>query len=139
MAAAYVIWRYRQQDLEKEDWWLLGMGFVVLAISILPYYFLTLLWFKIDSLWLTSLVIENYRAVRLIHPSSISLAPRRRVILYPRWRLGCRTTPQAVLVEYTLLAITMFSRLLFGLSCAAIIVWEGWRVRPQWRQVLTIG
>ena len=26
VAAGYVIWRYRRQDLEKEDWWLLGMG-----------------------------------------------------------------------------------------------------------------
>ncbi len=117
VAAGYVIWRYQRQHLEKEDWWLLGLGFVVMAISLLPYYFLTLLWFKIDSFWLTSLVIENYRAVRLIHPFFYLFSARAARYLIPQAAAWLQTTPQAVLAEYALLALTMFSRLLFGLSC----------------------
>ena len=139
VAAVYVIWRYRRQDLGQKDWWLLGMGFVVLAISILPYYFLTLLWLKIDSLWLTSLVVEHYRAVRLIHPFFYLFSARAASYLIPEAAEWLKTTPQAVLLEYAILALTMFSRLLFGLSLTAIMVWEGWRARPQWRRALTIG
>ena len=117
----------------------MGLGFVVLAISFLPYYFLTLLWFKIDSFWLTSLVIENYRAVRLIHPYFYLFSAQAARYLIPQVASWLQETPQTVLAAYTLLAITMFSRLLFGLSCAAIIFWEGWRLRPQWRQVMSIG
>ena len=139
VAAGYVIWRYRRRDLEQQDWWLLGMGFVVLAISVLPYYFLTLLWLKIDSLWLTSLVIEHYRAVRLIHPFFYLFSARAACYLVPQVAEWLQTTRQAVLVEYTILAVTMFSRLLFGLSLAAMVFWEGWRVRPHWRRAMTIG
>jgi hypothetical protein len=115
------------------------MGFVVLAISILPYYFLTLLWLKIDSLWLTSLVIEHYRAVRLIHPFFYLFSARAACYLVPQVAAWLQTSRPAVLAGYTLLAVTMFSRLLFGLSWAAIIFWEGWRTRPHWRRVLTMG
>ncbi len=139
VAAAYVIWRYRQQNLKKEDWWLLGLGFVVLAISLLPYYFLTLLWFKIDSFWLTALVIENYRAVRLIHPYFYLFSAQAARYLIPQVASWLQETPQTVLVAYTLLAISMFSRLLFGLSFAAVIFCEGWRLRPQWRRVMSLG
>ena len=91
VAAGYVIWRYQRQHLEKEDWWLLGLGFVVMAISLLPYYFMTLLWFKIDSFWLTSLVFENYRAVRLIHPFFYLFSARAARYLIPQVRrIGCR-------------------------------------------------
>jgi hypothetical protein len=139
VAAGYLIWRYRRQDLEKEDWWLLGLGFLVLAISVLPYYFLTLLWLKIDSIWLTTLVIEHYRAVRLIHPFFYLLSARAAQYLIPQAAQWLQTTPPAVLAEYSLLALTMFSRLLFGLSAAAIGFWEGWRLRPQWRRVMATG
>jgi hypothetical protein len=139
VAAGYVIWRYRRQDLGKEDWWLLGMGFVVLAISLLPYYFLTLLWLKFDSMWLTSLVIEHYRAVRLIHPFFYLFSARAARYLIPQVAQWLQATPQAVLAEYTLLALTMFSRLLFGLSLAAMVIWEGWRLQPQWRRVMATG
>jgi hypothetical protein len=139
VAAVYVIWRYRRGDLKQEDWWLVSMGFVVLAISILPYYFLTLLWLKINSLWLTSLVIEHYRAVRLIHPFFYLFCAQAARYLIPEAAAWLRTTPQAVVMEYAILALSMFSRLLFGLSGTAIVVWEAVRVRPHWRRTMTIG
>jgi hypothetical protein len=139
IAAVYVIWRYRRQDLEREDWWLGSMGFVVLAISILPYYFLTLLWLRVDSLWLTSLVIEHYRAVRLIHPFFYLFSAWAARYLLPEAAAWLRTTPQAVLLEYAILALAMFSRLLFSISLVVVVVWEGVRVRPQWRRSVTIG
>lgn len=139
VAAAYVIWRYRRGDLEQKDWWLLSMGFVVLAISVLPYYFLTLLWLRVDSLWLTSLVIEHYRAVRLIHPFFYLFSARAASYLIPQVAEWLQTSRRAVLVEYSLLALTMFSRLLFGLSLVSILLWEGWRARPHWRRRMTTG
>ncbi len=139
VALGYVIWRYRRRDLEQQDWWLLGLGFMVLAISVLPYYFFTLLWLKIDSLWLTSLVIEHYRAVRLIHPFFYLFSARAARYLVPQVAEWLQTTRQTVLVEYTLLAVTMSSRLLFGLSLAAMVFWEGWRVLPHWRRAMTTG
>jgi hypothetical protein len=50
-----------------------------------------------------------------------------------------QTTRPAVLTAYTLLAVTMFSRVLFGLSWAAIILGQLWRTRPHWRRLLTIS
>jgi hypothetical protein len=139
VAAGYVIWRYRQQNLEKEDWWLLGLGFVVVAISLLPYYFMTMLWFKIDSFWLTTLVLNNYRAVRLIHPFFYLFSARAASCLIPQVAARLQSTPFIILAEYALLALTMFSRLLFGLSLAVIIFRHGWRLLPQWRRVMSTG
>lgn len=136
VAALYVVWRYRQQRLDQQDWWLLVMGGVVLAISIVPYYFLTLLWLRIDSLWLTSLVIEHYRAVRLIHPFFYLFSAQAARHLIPQVAAWLGASPRAVLAEYVLLALTMFSRLLFNLSLVGIILLEAWRAQARWRRVL---
>ncbi len=84
-------------------------------------------------------MIEHYRAVRLIHPFFYLFSARAAQYLIPEAAAWLRTTPQAVLLEYAILAFTIFSRLLFGISFAAIVVWEGVRVRPQWRRSVTIG
>ena len=35
--------------------------------------------------------------------------------------------------------MTMFSRLLFGLSLAAMALWEGWRRPAHWRRAIAVG
>lgn len=139
LAAAYVIWRWRRGDLETRDWWLLGMGFVVLAISLLPYYFLTLLWLRFDSLWLTSLVIEHYRAVRLIHPFFYLFSARAAACLMPALAQWLRTSQRIALSYYAVLAFAMVSRLFFGVAAAGIIWWEAWRAWPSRRRILQGG
>jgi len=139
VAAGYVIWRWRRGDLETKDWWLLGMGFVVLAISLLPYYFLTLLWLRVDSLWLTSLVIEHYRAVRLVHPFFYLFSARAGACLLPHIGQWLHTRPRIALGYYAVLAFAMASRLLFGLVAAGIIWWEAWRAWPSRRRILQGG
>ncbi len=139
VAALYVLGRWRQEDLTTKDWWLLGMGFVVLAISILPYYFLTLLWQRFDSLWLTSLVIEHYRAVRLIHPFFYLFSARAAVWLIEQSAARLATSPRVILGYYWLLALTMTSHILFGLTIAAVVGRECWRAWPGSRRFLLGG
>ncbi len=136
VAAGYVIWRWRQGDVATKDWWLLGMGFVVLAISLLPYYFLTLLWLRLDSLWLTSLVIEHYRAVRLIHPFFYLFSARAAACLLPPLAQWLNTSPRVAVGYYAVLAFTMMSRVLFGLAAVGLICREAWRAWPSRRRLL---
>lgn len=135
-AAVYVLGRWRQGGLATKDWWLLGMGFVVLAISILPYYFFTLLWQRFDSLWLTSLVIEHYRAVRLIHPFFYLFSARAAVWLIEQGAAWLATSPRVILGYYGLLALTTPSHLLFGLAALAVGGRECWRARSGARRLL---
>ncbi|MGQ9922294.1 MAG: hypothetical protein ACUVRZ_13345, partial [Desulfobacca sp.] len=139
VAAVYVIWRWRRGDPELKDWWLLGMGWVVLAISILPYYFLTLLWRHLDSLRLTSLVIEHYRAVRLIHPFFYLCSARAAACLLPPLAQWLGNRPWVAVGYYAVLAFAMASRLFFGVAAAGIIWWEAWRAWPSRRRLLHGG
>ncbi len=136
VAGVYILWRWRQGDLENRDWWLLGMGWLILAISVLPYYFLTLLWQRYDSLWLTSLVIEHYRAVRLIHPFFYLSSAWAARFLLPAAARQLGVGLPAATTAYGLLALTMISSVLFIPAALGVAGWAAWRLWPSRRRWL---
>ena len=127
LAALYLVLRYRGQDPQPLDWWLLGLGLVTLVISLIPFYGLTLLWLKLEFLPLTTLVVEHYRAVRFLHLFLYLFSARAAVYLVGQLSEWLKTSPQAVMTEYTLLALSIWNWGLFWVVLAGVILYEALR------------
>ncbi|MDP3183402.1 MAG: hypothetical protein Q8M54_11380 [Desulfobaccales bacterium] len=139
LAALYLILRYRQKDPQPLDWWLLGLGFVTLMISLVPLYGLTLLWLKLEFLPLTTLVVEHYRAVRFLHLFLYLLSARAAVYLVAQLSEWLKTSPQAVMTEYTLLALSIWNWGLFWVILSGVTLYEALRRFSPARRLALAG
>ena len=139
LAAIYVIWRYRQGNPEPLDWLFLQMGWIILLISLIAFYFITLLWIRIDSLFLSSLVSEHYRGVRLIIPFLFLFSARGAGYLVPVTAQWLQESRQVVMWEYIFLAVGTLNRISFWLVAAGVTLYEMWRTKIRYRRVLVFG
>ncbi len=139
LAALYLVLRYRRKDPQPLDWWLLGLGFVTLLISLIPFYGLTLLWLKTEFLPLTTLVVEHYRAVRFLHLFLYLFSARAAVYLVAQLSEWLKTSPQAVMTEYTLMALSIWNWGLFWVVLAGIILYEALRRFSPSRRLALAG
>ena len=139
LAALYLLLRYRRQDPQPLDWWLLGMGFVVLVISLFPSYVFTLLWLRLEFLPLTTLVVEHYRAVRLLHLFIFLLSARVAVYLVGEISEYLKTSKTAVMAEYTLVGLSTLNKGLFWIVLGGVILYEALRQVCRSRRLALAG
>jgi len=124
LAAIYFYLRYRQRNPQPLDWWLLALGFLTLAISLIPTYAFTLLWLKLEFLPMTTLVVEHYRAVRLLHFFIYLLSARAAVYLGAQLAEWLQTSKRAIMTEYTLVALSLWNLGLFWVVQGGVILYE---------------
>jgi hypothetical protein len=139
LAAIYVVWRYRQGDPEPLDWLFLQMGWIILLISLIAFYFITLLWMRIDSQFLSSLVSEHYRGVRLIIPFLFLFSAWVAGYLVPVAAHLLQESRQVVMWEYIFLAVGTLNRISFWLVASGVALYEMWRTKVHYRRVLVFG
>ncbi|MDD3579720.1 MAG: hypothetical protein PHW74_01720 [Desulfobacca sp.] len=125
--AVYVIFCFYRQQLQRQDWWLLGWGFVTLVIYLVPSYLITVIWLNVEYVPLTTWVVEYRRVARLIHPFSYLMGAQAAVYLLPCISQLLRSSLTAVQVEYTLITLAMFNRTIFWVTALAVSLFEAGR------------
>jgi hypothetical protein len=139
LAAIYLVLRYRRGNPQRLDWWLMGMGYLVLAFALIPYYGFTLLWLKTQFLPLTSLVVEHYRAARFIHLFMYLLSARVAVYLVTQLADWLKTSKETVMTEYTLVALSIWNVGLFWVVQGGVALYETLRYFGRSRRAVLAG
>ncbi len=137
--AAYIILVFGRRQIERLDWWLLAWGVVTLLLYLVPSFCLTWLWLNVESIFLTTWVVEYRRVARLLHPFSYMMGARAAVLLIPWLSQTLRQRGTVVAGEYILLTLGMFNQLIFRAVFLGVLSWEVLRLWPRYRPWLMAG